>query len=286
MGASTGVVLVTGAAGFIGSHVSRRLLDRGDTVLGLDNLNDYYDVRLKEARLARLSSHPQFQFVKLDLSDRARYGGALRDSIHSARGASGGAGRCPVFTGQSACLHGEQRRRVLEHSRRLSASQGRALGLCLHEFGVRRPHEDAVLGARQCRSSRVALRRDQEGERAHGALLCAPVSVPDYGITVLYRLRALGPSGYGVVSLYEGDSGRQTHRRVQSREDAAGLYLCRRYRRRVLRTLDRPAQADPAWASDNPDPGSSSAPYRCTTSAITSRSSCCDLSRCWNRRWA
>ncbi|HQV46707.1 MAG TPA: NAD-dependent epimerase/dehydratase family protein, partial [Nitrospira sp.] len=71
MGSGKGLVLVTGAAGFIGSHVSRRLLDRGDTVLGLDNLNDYYDVRLKEARLARLSSHPQFQFVKLDLSDRA-----------------------------------------------------------------------------------------------------------------------------------------------------------------------------------------------------------------------
>ena len=54
MGSGKGLVLVTGAAGFIGSHVSRRLLDRGDTVLGLDNLNDYYDVRLKEARLAEL----------------------------------------------------------------------------------------------------------------------------------------------------------------------------------------------------------------------------------------
>ena len=46
MGSANGVVLVTGAAGFIGSHVARRLLDRGDAVLGLDNLNDYYDVRL------------------------------------------------------------------------------------------------------------------------------------------------------------------------------------------------------------------------------------------------
>ena len=70
MGSANGVVLVTGAAGFIGSHVARRLLDRGDAVLGLDNLNDYYDVRLKEARLARLQTHPQFQFVKLDVSDR------------------------------------------------------------------------------------------------------------------------------------------------------------------------------------------------------------------------
>ncbi|MES2176537.1 MAG: NAD-dependent epimerase [Gemmatimonadota bacterium] len=64
-------VLVTGAAGFIGSHTSHRLLDRGDSVVGLDNLNDYYDVTLKEARLARLSEKPAFRFVKMDLSDLA-----------------------------------------------------------------------------------------------------------------------------------------------------------------------------------------------------------------------
>ena len=64
-------VLVTGAAGFIGSHTSERLLARGDTVVGLDNLNDYYDVNLKLARLERLKAQPAFSFVKLDLADRA-----------------------------------------------------------------------------------------------------------------------------------------------------------------------------------------------------------------------
>ncbi len=63
-------ILVTGAAGFIGSHTSRILLDRGDEVVGLDNLNDYYDVRLKYARLDRLKASPGFRFVKLDLADR------------------------------------------------------------------------------------------------------------------------------------------------------------------------------------------------------------------------
>lgn len=63
--------LVTGAAGFIGSHTSRYLLDRGDRVVGVDNLNDYYSVQLKEDRLARLTGHDQFTFEKLDLSDRA-----------------------------------------------------------------------------------------------------------------------------------------------------------------------------------------------------------------------
>ncbi|GAB1423408.1 NAD-dependent epimerase [Thauera terpenica] len=64
-------ILVTGAAGFIGMHASQRLLARGDEVVGLDNLNDYYDPTLKDARLARLTPHPAFRFVKMDVADRA-----------------------------------------------------------------------------------------------------------------------------------------------------------------------------------------------------------------------
>jgi len=68
-------ILVTGAAGFIGYHTSEVLLARGDTVIGVDNVNDYYDVSLKEARLARLSEKPGFSFEKLDIADRE----AVRD---------------------------------------------------------------------------------------------------------------------------------------------------------------------------------------------------------------
>jgi UDP-glucuronate 4-epimerase len=64
-------ILVTGAAGFIGYHTSERLLARGDEVVGLDNVNDYYDPTLKEARLARLTGTPGFTFVRMDLGDRA-----------------------------------------------------------------------------------------------------------------------------------------------------------------------------------------------------------------------
>jgi len=63
-------ILITGVAGFIGSALALRLLERGDTVFGIDNMSDYYDVRLKEARLERTMGHPDFHFQKLDIVDR------------------------------------------------------------------------------------------------------------------------------------------------------------------------------------------------------------------------
>src|ERR1043165_8812866 len=65
-------ILVTGAAGFIGYHVSRRLLDRGDQVVGLDNLNSYYDVSLKQARVDLLAKFRGFRFVRAGIGDPAQ----------------------------------------------------------------------------------------------------------------------------------------------------------------------------------------------------------------------
>src|SRR4029078_8604020 len=65
-------ILVTGAAGFIGYHTAARLLERGDTVVGLDSMSDYYDVSLKEARLERLRPHQGCGFEHLDIADRDR----------------------------------------------------------------------------------------------------------------------------------------------------------------------------------------------------------------------
>ncbi|MDX9699774.1 MAG: NAD-dependent epimerase [Rhodocyclaceae bacterium] len=71
-------ILVTGTAGFIGSHVAQRLLARGDEVVGIDNLNDYYDVSLKQARLARFADDPRYTHVHADLADRAAIEAAFK----------------------------------------------------------------------------------------------------------------------------------------------------------------------------------------------------------------
>ena len=63
-------ILVTGAAGFIGMHVSKKLLERGDEVVGIDNLNDYYEVQLKHDRLKQLEDFDKFTFIKMDMADR------------------------------------------------------------------------------------------------------------------------------------------------------------------------------------------------------------------------
>jgi UDP-glucuronate 4-epimerase len=77
-------VLVTGAAGFIGFHVSQKLLARGDTVVGLDNLNDYYSVSLKEARLALLQAQDNFSFVRAGLEDRITMEGLFEEHAFDA----------------------------------------------------------------------------------------------------------------------------------------------------------------------------------------------------------
>ncbi|PRD12968.1 NAD-dependent epimerase [Pantoea coffeiphila] len=71
--------LVTGAAGFIGFHVTQRLLDAGHQVIGIDNLNDYYDVNLKKARLELVNNHPEFTFIKIDLADREGIASLFRE---------------------------------------------------------------------------------------------------------------------------------------------------------------------------------------------------------------
>jgi len=89
-------ILVTGAAGFIGFHLSKRLIERGDQVIGMDNLNDYYDVNLKMARLAKLNVASGFRFVNMSLENREELLSLFKEERFD---------KVVNLAGKSLCLH-------------------------------------------------------------------------------------------------------------------------------------------------------------------------------------
>ena len=132
----TRTILVTGAAGFIGAALSKRLLQRGDRVVGLDNLNDYYDPSLKQARLREIEAGSGgawrferwlWKMVKLN---------ALFAEESPCGGESRGPGRCSLFLGKPGGLHPEQFGGLWQCPGRLSSLRDPEPCLCLQQFGL------------------------------------------------------------------------------------------------------------------------------------------------------
>jgi hypothetical protein len=117
-GSAMADILVAGAAGFIGYHVSLRLLKRGDSATTLDNFNDYRDVSLKEARLKDLEAYPNFQFVKLNLPDQDGVNELLQARKIAVRSPCRRLGMRPILIEQSTRVCREQSCRFPEHPRR------------------------------------------------------------------------------------------------------------------------------------------------------------------------
>lgn len=255
-------ILVTGAAGFIGMHASQRLLARGDQVVGLDNLNDYYDPTLKEARLARLTPHAGFRFVKMDVADRA---------------------------GMERLFAEEKFDRVIH----LAAQAG-------VRYSLQNPHayiDSNLVGFMNilegCRHAKVQHLVYASSSSVYGGNTKMPFSERDsvdhpvsiyaatkkanelmahtyshlYGLptTGLRFFTVYGPWGRPDMALFlftkailEGrpidvfNHGKMKRDFTYVDDIVEG----------VIRTLDRTAAVDAAFDSDNPDPGRSNAPYR------------------------
>ena len=257
-----GPVLVTGAAGFIGCHVSESLLARGETVLGCDNLSPYYDVRLKEARLDRLRARPGFEFARVDVGDRAAV---------------------------EALFEGKRPSRVIH----LAAQAG-------VRHSIRNPHDYAdsnlagfVNVLEGCRQTGVEHLVYASSSSVYGSNARMPFSEHDpadhplslyaatkranelmahsyahlFGIpsTGLRFFTVYGPWGRPDMALFlftrailNGDpielfnEGKMT-RAFTYIDDVVGA---------VVRILDKPPAPDPAWSRERPDPATSAAPHR------------------------
>ena len=255
-------VLVTGAAGFIGYFTARKLLERGNEVVGLDNLNDYYDVTLKLNRLKQIGGNPRFRFVKIDVADRAA---------------------------MEALFNRERFTRVIH----LAAQAG-------VRYSLKNPHayvESNVMGfmnvLEACRQNNVEHLVYASSSSVYGANTKMPFSVHDnvdhplsmYAATkkanelmahTYSSLHALPTTGLRFFTVY-GPFGRPDMALFSFvRNILAGkpidVFNYGNHRRDftyiddivegVVHAVDRIAQGDPNWSGDKPDPGTSRAPYR------------------------
>ncbi|HOR72957.1 MAG TPA: NAD-dependent epimerase [Verrucomicrobiota bacterium] len=255
-------LLVTGVAGFIGYHVAERLIARGDQVIGLDNLNDYYDVRLKEARLARLTGRAGFEFHRLNLADRDGLERLFADTrprrvIHLAAQAgvrySLTNPRAYVdsnLVGFTNILEG-CRHNGLEHLVYASSSSVYGANTRM-PFSVHQNVDHPL-------SLYAATKKANE--------LMAHTYSHLYGLptTGLRFFTVYGPWGRPDMALFlftkailEGrpidvfNEGRMRRDFTYIDDIVEG----------VVRVVDRVATPNPAWSGDAPDPGTSAAPYR------------------------
>ena len=209
--------LVTGAAGFIGSHVAHKLLDRGDEVVGLDNVNDYYDPKLKEARLARLTSRKGFTFVKIDIANRAAMDELFAKYrfprvIHLAAQAGVRYSITHPYAYIEANIVGFQN--VLEGCRH-NGCEHLTYASTSSVYGANTTMPFSVHHSRE--SPADALRRDQEGERALRPHLLEPLRPADDRPPLLHRLRTVGPARHGALPLRQEHPRGEADRRLQPR---------------------------------------------------------------------
>lgn len=255
-------ILVTGAAGFIGSAVCLRLLARGDAVVGIDNHNAYYDPALKEARLARHIGHPAYTHLRIDLADRDAIAAAF--ATHRPK-------RVVNLAAQAGVRYSMENPLAYVQSNMVGFAH--VLEGCRHN-GVEHlvyASSSSVYGANTTLPFSVHHNVDHPlslyaaSKKANE--LMAHTYSQLYGLptTGLRFFTVYGPWGRPDMALFKFTKAMLAGQPIQVFNEG-------RHRRDftyiddivegVIRVLDRPATANPGWRGDKPDPGTSQAPWR------------------------
>ena len=255
-------ILVTGAAGFIGYHVAERLLGRGDEVIGLDVVNDYYDVALKEARLARLMERPGYRHERVDLADAAEVGRVFADARPE---------RVVHLAAQAGVRHS------LTHP--LAYVQSNLVGFVHVLEGCRHQRVQHLVYASSSSvyGANTAMPYSVHQNVDHPLSLYAASKKANEGMAHTYaHLYGLPTTGLRFFTVY-GPWGRPDmamflFTKAILAGDPIDVFNHGRMRRDftyvddvaegVVRVSDRPAAPDPTWCGDRPDAGTSRAPWR------------------------
>lgn len=255
-------ILVTGAAGFIGFHVARRLVDVGREVIGVDNLSPYYDPKLKEARLKQLAGAKNFKFVKLDLADRAATAALFAEHrfplvIHLAAQAGVRHSLVDPYAYVDANLAGFVN--MLEGCRHHG---------CRHLLYA---SSSSVYGSNTKMPFRTSDNVDHPlslygaSKKANELMAHSYSHLFDLPTTGLRFFTVYGPWGRPDMAMWIFAAAINAGKPIR-------LFNHGKMRRdftyiddvvqAVVRLVDKPAMPDPNWSSDRPDPASSSAPWR------------------------
>ena len=255
-------VLVTGAAGFIGSALSIRLLDRGDRVIGIDNHNDYYDPALKEARLARHADHPNYTHIRMNIEDREAMKKLFEDE---------------KFEGVVNLAAQAGVRYSIENP--LAYIDTNLVGFAHVLEGCRHNKVGHLVYASS--SSTYGLNTKQpfsaHDSVNHPVSLYAATKKANelmaHAYSHLYDLPTTGLRFFTVYGPYDRpDMALQKFTRAIMNDEPIKVFNYGKHQRDftyiddtvegIIRILIRPALANPDWDSNNPDPATSSAPYK------------------------
>jgi len=255
-------VVVTGAAGFIGSNLSLRLLERGDEVVGIDNHNDYYDPALKEARLARQIDHPNYTHIRIDLADRAGMAALFEEYKPQ---------RVVNLAAQAGVRYSLEN--PLSYIDSNLVGFGHILEGCRHN-GVEHlvyASSSSVYGANTQMPFSVHHNVDHPLSLYAATKKANELMAHTY--SHLYDLPTTGLRFFTVYGPWDRpDMALQQFAQAITKGETIKVFNYGNHRRDftyiddivegVIRILDRPAPPNPDWTSDRPDSATSSAPWR------------------------